>query len=111
MIDPTYWFNYFFHTDFSEHAAELLAIPEGPLSQADGEYIAAILLDVDQGEHKAEWNDTSAQPLSLLGATVLYVGDNDTLRPTKGTFSKTIGIQLVGVNPGDPGLIYLSFNG
>jgi hypothetical protein len=68
-MTTTFWPNYLFFVDMSDEAAELAAIPEGPLSASNATLLAAALSTHDTGEGRAISRRTSLRLKALQCST------------------------------------------
>lgn len=92
--DKVFWPNYLFFVDFSADTTELAAIPLGELSAADATLVAASLSSHDTGKYRADWNDKEDTDYTLVGATVLFNGDNHTGLPSNALFKKALILRF-----------------
>jgi hypothetical protein len=109
MADTTFWPNYLFFTDFSADAASLSAVPVGELSESDATLLAASLSSHDTGAARALWNANEGEPYSLLGAKVVFNGDNHTNLPSNALFKQALIVELPWVD-GVHNLLVVQYN-
>lgn len=106
------WINYFFHTDFSEHAETLSQIPVTEELEHDQRLaLASILTSVDKGVGKDLWVvDGSGKEWNLSLASVFYNDRNSTRFATNSKYSHVLILAFSSESEGPTGKLYLQYN-
>lgn len=106
------WINYFFHTNFSEHAEVLKDIPVGDDLEESHRYVlASILQEMDRGVGKSHWVVGEAEKeWNLSLATVTHNGRNCPNFATNSKYSHVLILQFNEESEGPVGKVYLQYN-
>lgn len=109
---PINWINYFFHTDFSEHAETLAQLPVDVELQHDQRLVlASILTDADKGVGKDLWRaEGSEKEWNLSLATVFYNDRNSNRFATNSKYSHVLILAFGSESEGPTGKLYLQYN-
>lgn len=109
-MSDIFWLNYLFFVDMSDEADTLQAVPSGVLSQDDATLLAAVLSTHDKGEGRALWTDKPGNAWSLVGASVVYNGANNTGLPSNALYNHVLILQFPDTSTAPVGQIVLNYN-
>ena len=105
-----FWLNYLFFVDMSDEADTLEHVPTGVLSQDNATLLAAVLSTHDTGEGRALWTDKPGTEWSLVGAQVVFNGENNTGLPSNGLFNHVLILKFPDASTAPVGEIVLNYN-
>lgn len=106
------WINYFFHTNFSEHAETLSQIPVTDELEHDHRLaLASILTDTDKGVGKDLWRAEGPEAeWNLIHASVIHNGRNSNNFATNSKYSHVLILAFCTDSHGPCGKLYLQYN-
>lgn len=106
------WINYFFHTNFSEHAETLSQIPATEELEHDQRLaLASILTETDKGVGKDLWRaEGSETEWNLAHATVVHNDRNSNKFATNSKYSHVLILAFGPESEGPTGKLYLQYN-
>ena len=111
-VVDAYWANYFFRLALTEHRDVVQDFVEGDvLTPENAELLVLALNEKDKKEGKGLWNtEPQGTEWSIVGAVVVFNGENSTSLPTKGNMQHVLILDMPDDCVKPLGRIYLTYN-
>lgn len=112
MAVITYWAEYFFRLALTDHRDVVEDFVEGDvLTPENAELLALALNEKDKKEGKGLWNvEPQGTEWSLVGAVVVFNGENSTALPTKGNMQRVLILDFPEESEKPAGRVFLTYN-